>query len=279
MSDSIRSAVLSVMSNKADTWEVGPDAVLRLSNVGRCLRQSWYIAHSSTDESLPRRTAEARVLWEMEDGNIHEPDIVARFVAAGYEIKYTGEDQRVVFVNLPDGYQVPGHPDGLVTAGPGIDEPALFEAKSMGAGRYYDIVSKAFGVKPGVRKAEVVDWDSPPDWLRGLRVGHKDYWYQVQGYLLADNLRKGVLAAKAKDSSGTIRTLATPVGRGVADAKLHVVTFEADPDTQQTVVDRLWTLRQSILSHSPPDGEYSLASGDWQCRLCAFVEICPNGAG
>lgn len=274
-----RDLVLAKIAEHQTSWETGPDSVLRVSNIGRCLRQSYYIALTPSDPSIPQRYIDTRALWEMEDGSVHEADLIRRLQAAGYVIEGTGENQKEIYLTLPDGYRATGHPDGVIMSGPDIDEPTLFEAKSMSSYSYVEIIKAAFATKPGTRKAEVTDWDSTPDWVAGLRIGHKDYWYQVNAYLLGLGLRQGLMVAKAKDSSGTVKILSSPIDKGLVDGKLHIIRFTADEQVQQEAVDRLWKLRQAILRHEPPNGEYQLANGDWQCRLCPYVEICPNGMG
>lgn len=281
----VRERILArVAASTRSSERTGEAAVLRLSNVGSCLRKSWYVAFAR-ELGLTTADREARATWEAEDGDLHEVDLVRRFEADGYTMQhvrrdFTTEPGWVVKLRLPDsGAVVTGHPDGLIVAGPGITAPTLFEAKSMSAGRYVDTIVRAFDTMPGTRKAEVVDWESPPDWVRGLRLGHPEYWLQSQGYLLAENLTHGLMVIKAKDSSTTTQRLRPAVQRGLVNAKLHIVAFTADPESQAVVIERMETLVRAVREGTPPPGEYHLLNNDWQCRLCPFVQICPNGLG
>lgn len=253
--------LLDVATSSRSTERYGADAVMRLSNVGYCLRRSWYTAQGRAfaDSAMPTAVSpEGR--WEMEDGDLHEVDIIRRLERQGYvmeNVRRSLDDttQLTVFVRLSDGTLVPGHPDGIIVAGPDITERTLFEAKSMSGGRFID------------------------SFRQGLRAGHREYWLQAQGYMLAESINRCLMFIKAKDSSVVKQRLRKAEKEEGVNPKLHVVELAADPTSQQEVLDRFETLLLSIKTGRPPAGEYSLLGGDWQCRYCPFINICPNGLG
>ena len=77
-----------------------------------------------------------------EDGHEQEASIVKQLERAGYNMRYTGEDQLEVFVGRS---KVPGHPDGLIT--PKAKE-AMLEIKAMHDFRFDTIKGRGLSFEP-----------------------------------------------------------------------------------------------------------------------------------
>lgn len=235
----------------------------RLSATGKCLRQQWYGLTGAPRNDIPGGSS-----WEMEDGNLHEPDIVDALEWAGYEVDSTTEDgkQHTTGFRLSNGEWVSGHLDGYVR-GPDLPEGwGVLEIKSMSYLAFARTVNE------------------------GLEKGDPSYWLQLQGYLETEDRDWGLLVAKAKDSSAVKRMLKAvvrAVTRSDPNPKLYAEIVFRDRRTGLRVRQRHETLAAMVASGRPPEREYSLlpdpedkrkaAKGDWECSWCPFQKVCyPN---
>lgn len=254
----------SVIERKQDAW-AGTSDVSRLSATGSCLRQQYY-----TSTGAPSDRISALGMYEMEDGHIHELDVVTQLLQAGYEVQHAGDDQLSIELRLPSGKRVPGHPDGIIS---GLDfmVPHLLEVKAMSATRFIDCY----------KQMEKHCYDDEGRWLGpetnglGLKNAHYSYWLQMQAYMHVLDLKAGFIVCKAKDSSIVRQRLRK--GSAIRDAKLYMEIIPYDPEGVEEVIERHETVVEAIEAGLPPAREYD-RNKDWQCRYCRFAGICYSDA-
>jgi hypothetical protein len=135
---------------------------LRLSSIGRCLRQQ---AYQMLGEPQNGKETDSRSRMVFFQGDLVEMSVVALAMAAGCDIRDTGQAQLKVEL---DG--IVGHPDGTLQIG---DEKLLLEVKSMSSFSFAEL-----------QRGQLED----------------GYRYQINAYLEALGLKRCVLVALNKDA-------------------------------------------------------------------------------
>ena len=182
----IRNDVLQTLLDEANAR--AESTTTRISSTGNCRRQQAYFLTAARPPAI-----DPEGQWEARDGDIHEPDLRQRFIAAGYTVSgWESEDERLVWLPLPNGGRVPGHFDGEIS-GRRLPSTGIWEAKAMSAVRYYNLC------KAGAEAAAVGG--------SGLERADPNYYFQVNLNMQARGRNYAVLAAKAKDGSQTRRML------------------------------------------------------------------------
>lgn len=208
----------------------------RLSATGHCLRQQYYEITGASENAI-----DASNPWELSDGNLHEGDIKTYLRLSGFRVR---DEQDEVALFLEDGSAVKGHPDGIVETDIFGYDKMVLECKSAGFLGYRDIC------------------------LKGIRAAQPGYYQQIQSYMAALRVLRGIFVVKAKDSGAVRRSLSGTSHH----AKLYIEIVDADQDVVDGVRARHLKLRGALDTLTPPDPEYKPA--DWQCRWCRYREVC-----
>lgn len=173
-------------------------ATLRLSSIGRCLRQQAYRA-LGVEENGKEIDARAKMVFAM--GDLTEIVVVGLIKAVGIIVDSVGHDQATVDI---DG--IVGHPDGIVTIS---GNSYLLEVKSM----------SSFSFK---------------DFEQGIL--DEGYRYQINAYMSALSLSKAIVIALNKDAGVLSEMIVSRDDLIVADIKNRIKTLKAV--TKDTLPER-----------------------------------------
>lgn len=153
-----------------------PRAYLGGSRVGEaCARKLVFeITHTPKD---PGRDFDGPILRIFDAGHQFEALSIRWLRAAGFDLRDRGPDGEQFGFSTAGG-RLRGHADGVIVAGPdiGIEWPALFEHKALGARSWTDLVK------------------------RGLRQSRPIYFAQVQLYMAYFDLGVALLTALNRDT-------------------------------------------------------------------------------
>lgn len=171
---------------------------LRLSSIGRCLRQQ---AYNVLGFEVNGKEIDSRARMVFFQGDMAEIAIIQLAKVAGCEMTACGANQEVIEL---DG--VTGHPDGILWESPGT---YLVEAKSM----------SSFGFN---------------EFERG--VIDQGYIYQIQAYMDALHLSDAIVVALNKDAGVLAEQIIHKDELIVADIKERIAMLKAV--TPETLPDR-----------------------------------------
>lgn len=217
---------------------------IRMSMTESCPRQQAYVAMGFAQD-FPET---GRSQMAADDGNLHESDIVARFITAGYRCWNYGDDQAMVYLEQ-DGVRFRGHPDLFMESPNG--EVLGVELKG-----YRDEVFKAFtqgsvSVAPGMWSVSNYD-----------RLTKRPYplMGQLQMYLNSDTskelgIERWVLVMKNKNT-----------------AELAECIVYKDPTYMTNLIKKwkgFWALMEA--GRLP---ERFFVDDSIECRRCLFREKC-----
>lgn len=120
-----------VADNRGMAYREGNLHVYRGSSTGACLTA--LVASLLGYEEYRYEKTQTMLDNAAEQGNLHEPFVLEKLVAAGYQIT---QRQMVLEFEVIPGAIVRAHTDALAESGPGVTGIALVEVKSMSKARY-----------------------------------------------------------------------------------------------------------------------------------------------
>ena len=156
---------------------------ISMSSCGRCPRQQAYRYHEFESKG---REIDARAKMVFFMGDLTEAAVTSLALCAGCDLRHTGKEQSTLKMDLGEGVEATGHPDGVLVDE--IGEQYLFECKSMSSFSFRDF-----------EKGEI-------DWA---------YQCQIQAYMDALDIRACVYVALNKDA-GVLKELVIPFDPDIA---------------------------------------------------------------
>lgn len=116
--------------------QADPTTHVRLSSIGRCVRDLWGQLHGVPDERPPG----GRALMTFDVGRVVESAVIEWLVSAGYEVEAVKDDWRQHEVVMGDRVGV-GHLDGVIRWGhPRNNDRRLLEIKSAKASKFDELI-------------------------------------------------------------------------------------------------------------------------------------------
>jgi hypothetical protein len=189
---------------------------------------------------------EGRVRHLLDDGNMHEDDIVQRLKDSGLNILHTGEDQ--LYVHCVEGpINISGHPDGMIK---GVPEEL----------RHLDWTDGGFS------------WDSPYHLLEITAPNTFAFERYGKEHLRGVNFRKFVQTHLYLGS----RELRDKMHCAVVEVKNKMTSalYEEGLTFDQSVVDQTIERLKSVEELVAHGKVSSVRCRDWHKKLCKFRHLC-----
>lgn len=188
-----------------------------------------------------------RVRHLLDDGNMHEDDIVARLRVGGFDILYTGDNQLYLHCVRCDGIVINGHPDGVLRNVP-LDLRTLDWAD------------------------EHFSWDGTYQLLEITAPNHFAFQRYYQEHLKGVNWRKFVqthLYLGSEELRPKMRCCVV-----IVKDKMTSTLYEEGLSFDQTIIDQTVEKLKRVEANVAIGRVPTMRCSDWHKESCRFRHIC-----
>lgn len=237
----------------------GGKAALRMSSLGKCARALCY-AVNDVPENGRSIDGRSRATFAMGDACevLLSTALADSICATGWRMEGYREEGQISIDWEVDGHSIMGHPDGVLFDPDG--QKHLLEIKS----------ASSYGFSK---------WQKALDNGQEPWTPEESYWWQIQGYMAALDVRQAYILTLCKDSGAIMGWWhkADPGFGPMLKRHLELATNE-NPGMvprQLPCGTQLRPVRKlSKKTGNPLKGDGALP---WQCRYCNFYKTCHQG--